>query len=177
MSSTGAPLSGGTAKWGYGSTADTYNFPAPNSTNASGKTVTEFFAGTYSFEMSYNGTHQAKTSIAVPSTNTGSGHENDEDYEGEDEHGNQNQTITWSTIKLTLKLQSSTSAPLSGGTAQWGDGSTPNSYTFPAPNSTNASGLTSAEFFPGTYSFEMSYNGTSKNKISEVIPNANTTLT
>ncbi len=177
LSSTGAPLSGGTAKWGYGSTADTYNFPAPNSTNASGKTVTEFFAGTYSFEMSYNGTHQAKTSIAVPSTNTGSGHENDEDYEGEDEHGNQNQTITWSTIKLTLKLQSSTSAPLSGGTAQWGDDSTPNSYTFPAPNSTNASGLTSAEFFPGTYSFEMTYNGTSKNKISEVIPNANTTLT
>ena len=90
---------------------------------------------------------------------------------------NTNSYYLFKTVEITLELVTCTGAPLSGGTARYGHGASFGSYFFPAPNSTNAGGVTSAEFFPGTYSFEMNYQSSSQVKSSVTIPNANTTLT
>ena len=88
-----------------------------------------------------------------------------------------NSYYLFQTNKLTLRLQKCDLTGLTGGTVRWGYGATWGTSYFPAPNSTNASGETCAEFFPGTYSFEMNYQSTAQVKGSVVIPNANTILT
>ena len=75
----GTPLSGGTARMKIGST--TYFFPAPNLTDADGKTSAEMFPGTYDFEMRYNATTEWKIGQTIPDAN----HE-----------------IAWQTTKVTL---------------------------------------------------------------------------
>ena len=77
---------------------------------------------------------------------------------------------------LTLKLETCAGAPLSGGAARYGNGSTYSTWFFPG-NNTDVNGEATAEMFPGTYSFEMAYQSTSEVKTSVVIPNSNTTLT
>ncbi|MBL7810722.1 MAG: T9SS type A sorting domain-containing protein [Bacteroidetes bacterium] len=93
------------------------------------------------------------------------------------QNSNTDAYFLFNTIELTLRLQKCDGSPLSGGTARYGYNSTFSNWYFPAPNSTNGSGVTSAEFFPGTYSFEMNYQTTAEAKISVTVPNANTTLT
>lgn len=88
-----------------------------------------------------------------------------------------NSYFLFQTVQVTLKLETCAGNPLSGGTARYGYNSTYGSWYFPAPNSTDGNGESNAEFFPGTYSFEMNYQTTSNVKSSVTIPNSNTTLT
>jgi hypothetical protein len=88
-----------------------------------------------------------------------------------------NSYFDFKTIKLTLKLETCSNSPLSGGTVRYGNNANPNTWFFPSPNSTNSNGESVAQFFPGTYSFEMNYQTSSQVKSSVTIPNSNTTLT
>ena len=90
-----------------------------------------------------------------------------------------NSFFDFQTRLLTLRLETQANAPLNGGTARWGNGSSFGTYYFPAPNLTgsSAAGETAAQFFPGTYSFEMNYQSTAQVKPSVVIPDADTKLT
>lgn len=90
---------------------------------------------------------------------------------------NSNSYYLFQTVEVTLKLQTCSGNPLSGGTGRYGNGSNYGTWFFPAPNSTDGNGETKAEFFPGTYSFEMQYQSTANVKASVTIPNSNTTLT
>jgi hypothetical protein len=70
---------------------------------------------------------------------------------------------------LTLRLETCAGAPLEGGHVRWGHGTNYGSYHFIGGN-TSAAGETSAEMFPGTYSFEMGYKATVDFKISHNFP-------
>lgn len=87
--------------------------------------------------------------------------------------------FNFKTIELRLRLETCGGTGLSGGYARWGNGASYSNYYFPSPNANNtdANGETAAEWFPGTYSFEMNYQTTSNVKSSVTIPNSNTMLT
>ncbi len=100
-----------------------------------------------------------------------------------------NKTTKWSaqqissiysfqTNLVTLRLETCDGTPLDNGHPRYGHGSTYGSYHWPNGNTGWSNpGETTAEFFSGTYSFEMGYQSTVDRKISVVIPAANTTLT
>jgi hypothetical protein len=68
--------------------------------------------------------------------------------------------------------------PLDGGNPRGGNGSTYTTWWFPGgATGSSAPGETAAEFFPGTYSFQMQYQATADEKISVTIPDADTLLT
>lgn len=154
LNSDNAPIAGVTFRGGY--TSPTV-WHVPGSTNSAGllADIRDGNQTTLSYEAKVNNT------IAVVGP----------------QDPNSNAYYLFKTIKVTLKLQTCASAPLAGGTARYGIGASYSSYFYPSPNSTDANGETSAEFFPGTYSFEMNYQSTSQVKSSVTIPNANTTLT
>jgi hypothetical protein len=85
-------------------------------------------------------------------------------------------TFDFHTNLVTLRLESSGGAGLAGGSARYGIGAVYGTYFFPG-NPTDANGEASAEFFPGTYSFEMSYKTTAEQKLNVTIPDEDTTLT
>ncbi len=67
----GTPLDGGNPRYGIGSTYTTWWFPGGlTGTSALGETAAEIFPGTYSFEMQYKATADAKISVAIPNANT-----------------------------------------------------------------------------------------------------------
>ena len=153
----GNPLSGGTARGGFGSSYGTWF--VPGSTDANGvlldvRDVTSAPTN-MSYEMRYNGTAQVKTQdVSV------------------------NSVFQFQTILLTLRLETCGGTPLDGGNPRFGSGSIYTTSWFPGGvTGSSAPGETAAEFFPGTYSFEMQYKGTADAKVSVVIPNADTTLT
>ena len=293
----GTPLDGGNPRYGIGSTYTTGWFPGGKTgTSAPGETAAEFFPGTYSLEMQYKATAQAKLNVVIPNANTtliwqttkvtlyysgqisygGSGdstwfnkpsmellggtywfHFRGGDFYTpltisgssmtkvvniltlKDHNGNPlsggiarggfgsnystwwvsgttdakgvlfdirdvrsqptnmsyemrynnttkvitqdislNSIFQYQTILLTLRLETCGGTPLDGGNPRYGIGSTYTTWWFPGGKTgTSAPGETAAEFFPGTYSFEMQYKATAQAKLNVVIPNANTKVT
>jgi len=157
--STGAAINGNTSgRGGYGASFGTWFVSGPTVNNVTfdiRDSATQ--PGQMSYEKTVNSTTQVKgpQDVAV------------------------NSIFTFQTRLLTLRLETCALAPLNGGTARWGNGASFGTYFFPAPNSTGsgAAGETAAQFFPGTYSFEMNYQGTAEVKPSVVIPDADTKLT
>lgn len=157
--STGAPINGNTSgRGGYGASFGTFFVTGPTVNNVTfdiRDSATQ--PGQMSYEKSVNSTTQVKgpQDVAV------------------------NSVFNFQTRLLTLRLETCTLAPLDGGTARWGNGANFGTNFFPAPNSTgsSAAGETAAQFFPGTYSFEMNYKGTAEVKSSVTIPDADTKLT
>jgi len=151
----GSPLAGGTARGGYGSSYWTWHVPGSTDANGVLLDVRDGLATTMSYEMRYNNTTQVKTQdVSV------------------------NSTFDFQTILLTLRLETCGGVPLDGGNPRYGIGSTYTTWWFPGGvTGSSAPGETAAEFFPGTYSFEMQYKATADAKVSVDIPNANTKLT
>ncbi len=154
VDSGGVPIDGGTARYQAGS----WQF-APGSTGdeASAPGILAYdlpgLVGTVTNEMKLNGTTQMVTQDAGV-----------------------NSVYQFQTRKLTLALETAGGDPLAGGNARYGIGSTYTSWWFPG-GLTGVDGTSSAEVFPGTYSFEMEYQGTAETKVSVDIPDADTTLT
>jgi len=150
----GSPLEGGTARVQYGQ----WWYHVNGQTDDKGVLIDVREAqggppGDMTYEMTYNHTISLETHNA--STNS---------------------YYDFKTNLLTLRLESSSGQPLDGGKArywpdQWG-------YWFPGgPTGSSAPGETAAEFFPGTYSFEMLYNGTSARKDNVIVPDSDFTIT
>jgi hypothetical protein len=151
----GNPLGGGTARGSSGSSYSQWH--VPGSTAANG-VLFDFHDGLYttmSYEMRYNNTTAHKTQdITV------------------------NPVFEFQTNLLTLRLETCGGTPLDGGNPRYGVGSTYTTWWFPSgATGSSALGETAAEFFPGTYSFEMQYQSTADAKVSVTIPDADTTLT
>ena len=152
---TGSGLSGGSARGGYGSSYA--GWFVPGITDTSG-TLFDFRDGlhtTMSYEMRFNNTTQVKTQdVSV------------------------NSVFEFDTNLLTLRMETCGSAPLDGGNPRYGNGSTYTTWWFPGGlTGSSAPGETAAEFFPGTYSFQMLYKSTADAKISMTIPDADALLT
>ena len=154
VDSTGAPLDGGTARYQAGS----WQF-APGSTGdealAPGILAYDLpgLVGTVTNEMKFNNATETVTQDASVDS-----------------------VYQFQTRKLTLALETAGGDPLAGGQARYGTGATYTTWWFPG-GLTGADGTRSAEVFPGTYSFQMLYQGTAEAKTSVVIPDADTTLT
>jgi hypothetical protein len=151
----GAPLAGGTARGGPGGSFGQWH--VPGSTDANG-VLFDFHDGLYttmSYEVKYNNTTAHKTQdITV------------------------NPVFEFDTNLLTLRLETAGASPLDGGNPRYGSGSTYTAWWFPGGvTGSSTAGETAAEFFPGTYSFEMQYQGTAEVKPNVTIPDADTTLT
>jgi hypothetical protein len=143
-------LAGGTARGGYGSNYGTWF--VPGSTDANGRLFVyqDGFATTMSYEMRYNNTTQVKTQDV-----------------------SSNAVFDFNTRLLTLRMETCGGTPLDGGNPRGGNGSTYTTWWFPGGlTGTSAPGESAAEFFPGTYSFEMQYKATADQKVSVTIPNA-----
>jgi len=153
----GNPLSGGTARGGFGSNYGTWHVSGSTDANGVLLDIRDVGSqpGNMSYEIRYNSTTQVKTQdVSV------------------------NSVFQFQTILLTLRLQTCGGTPLDGGNPRYGPGSTYTTWWFPGGvTGSSAPGETAAEFFPGTYSFEMLYKSTAEAKVSVVIPNANTMLT
>ncbi|MBS1780762.1 MAG: T9SS type A sorting domain-containing protein [Bacteroidetes bacterium] len=147
------PLQGGTARGGNGASYSGWFVSGATDVNGVLFDVRSNAPATMSYEMKFNNT----TSVLTQNVTA-------------------NNVFNFKTNRLTLKIQTCSGDPLAGGTARYGAGSSYSTYFFPAPNNTDANGQTSAEFFPGTYSFEMGINSTTQVKSSVVLPNADTTL-
>lgn len=150
-----SPISGAKARGGNGTSFGTWH--VSGQTNSQGLLVDlrPYSAnGTYSYEARVNNT----TSTAGPQSTSS------------------NSYFSFKTVKVSLKLETCNGAPLSGGRGRFGNGNTFGTWFFPTPNNTDANGVTSAQLFPGTYSFEMGYQSSAEVKYSVSIPNANTEL-
>ena len=151
----GSPLIGGTARGG--STTPT-QWHVSGSTNAAGLLLDcrDGLLSSLAYEMKFNNT------VAIK--------------------GPQDPAIDsyfeFQTILLTLRLETCGANPLDGGKARYGMGSTYTSWWFPGGDTgSSAPGETQAEFFPGTYSFEMQYQATAQTMLNVVVPAADTKLT
>jgi hypothetical protein len=151
----GNGLSGGTARGGYGSNYGTWFVPGSTASNGLLYIYQDGFQNIMSYEMRYNNTTQVITQDV--STNA---------------------VFEFNTNLLTLRLETCGGMPLDGGTPRGGSGSNYTTWWFPG-GSTGSSvpGESVAEFFPGTYSFEMLYKATAAAKVSVTIPDSDTLLT
>ena len=151
----GKGLAGGTARGGYGSSYSTWH--VSGSTDAKGILfdMRDGLHTTMSYEMRYNNTTAHKTQdVSV------------------------NAVFEFQTNLLTLRLETCGGTPLDGGNPRYGPGSTYTTWWFPGGTTgSSAPGETAGESFPGTYSFEMQYQGAAQAKVSVSIPDADTTLT
>ena len=88
-------------------------------------------------------------------------------------------TFDFHTNLLTIRLETcADGTPLNGGNPRYGIGGTYGTWWFPGgATGSSAPGETAAEFFPGTYSFQMQYKATADAKLSVVIPDEDTLLT
>jgi flagellar hook capping protein FlgD len=147
----GNPLSGGTARGGY---ANPTVWHVAGSTNANGLLL-DMRNGSnsnLSYEMKYNNT----TSWSPQQTSS---------------------IYEFATQLITLRLETCAGAPIDGGHVRWGHGTSFGSYHFVGGNTgSSATGETNAEFFPGTYSFEMGITSTTDTKISWNFPGDGATI-
>ena len=154
----GNPLSGGTARGGYGSNYSSWHVSGSTDGNGQLFDIRPGLHATMSYEMKYNNTTENKTQDVAA-----------------------NSIITFQTVLLTLRLEQCDGTPLDGGKPRFGIGSTYTSWWFPDNNSSNQTGDDGAgelegEVFSGTYSFEMQYESTAEVK-SNVNVSGNMTLT
>jgi hypothetical protein len=154
----GIGLAGGKARGGYGTSYGTWFVPGSTDVNGLLTVVQDGLQTTMSYEMRFNNTTQVKTQdVSV------------------------NSVFEFNTNLLTLRLETcADGTPLNGGNPRYGIGNTFTTWWFPGGvtgSGSNAPGQTAAEFFPGTYSFQMQYKATAEAKISVVIPDADTLLT
>ena len=150
-------LVGGKARGGYGTSYGTWFVPGSTDANGLLFVYQDGLRTTMSYEMKYNNTTQVKTQDVSA-----------------------NSVFEFNTNLLTLRLETCGGTPLDGGKASGGNGSTFTTWWFPGDvtgSGSNAPGETAAEFFPGTYSFQMQYKATVDAKLSVVIPDADTLLT
>ena len=144
----GNPLSGGKGRGGQGSAYYTW-WAAVNPTNSQGVAVDvrNGLKTNLSYQMLYNNGGQVKGPQDV----------------------SVNSFFEFQTAQCCLKLEKCDGTPLKGGKARFGAKS--KYYTSWWPGGTTGSdGQTCAELFPGTYSFEMQYQGTSDRKMNKTIP-------
>lgn len=146
----GQPLAGGTARGGFGANYSTWH--VTGSTDANGVLVdvrsVSSAPTTMSYEMKFNNTTQVKTQDV--STNS---------------------VFEFQTSLVNMRLQTCDGTGLENGKVRYGIGGVYTTWWFPG-GPTNASGDTFAEFFPGTYSFEMQYQGTAQSKLNVTLPDA-----
>ena len=144
----GKGLSGGTARGGYGASYAGWFVPGVTDANGILFDYRDGSATTMSYEMRYNNTTQVVTHDVTT-----------------------NAVFEFQTDLVMMRLQTCAGTGLSGGTVRYGAGSTYTTSFFPG-GATGENGETSAEMFPGTYSFEMGYQGTSQAKVSVAMPSA-----
>ncbi|MCR4433436.1 MAG: hypothetical protein NUV70_05255 [Caldiserica bacterium] len=153
----GNPLSGGKTRGGFGSNYSTWWVPGTTDANGVLFDIRDVKSQptNMSYEMRYNNTTKVITQDVSA-----------------------NSVFQYQTNLLTLRLETCGGTTLDGGHPRYGIGSTYTTWWFPGGvTGTSAPGETSAEFFPGTYSFEMQYKATADAKLNVVIPNANTKIT
>ena len=150
----GSPIAGVTARGGVGASYGTWF--VPGSTDANGLLLDirplPASATGYSYEAKVNNT----TAVIGPLTTN---------------------FYLFNTELLTLRLETCEGTPLDGGHVRWGHGANYSTSHFIGGNTgSSATGETSAEFFPGIYSFEMGLSGTTDTKISYNFPTDGATV-
>ena len=151
----GKGLAGGTARGGYGSNFSTWFVPGSTASNGLLFVYQDGLHTTMSYEMRFNNTTQVITQDV--STNS---------------------LFEFNTNLLTLRMETCDGTPLNGGSPRGGNGSQYTTWWFPGSvTGSSAPGKSAAEFFPGTYSFEMQYKATADQKVSVTVPDADTLLT
>ena len=151
----GDPLSGGTARGGYGNNHGSWHVSGSTDANGVLFDIRNGNATTMSYEMKYNNTTSVITGQDVTV----------------------NSIFEFQTELITMRLETCGGTPLDGGHVRWGHGASFGTYHFVGGNTgSSATGETNAEFFPGTYSFEMGYNGTTNVKSSYNFPGDGATL-
>jgi hypothetical protein len=152
---TGAPMNGGTARGGVGSSYSTWHVPGQTGDDGDG-VLLDMRDGLYtnmSYEMKYNNTAEHKTQdVSV------------------------NSVFEFETQLITLRLETCQGVGLPGGNPRYGVGGTYTTSWFPG-GVTGPDGETTAEFFPGEYSFQMQYQGTADEIMNHKFPDDGTTLT
>ena len=139
-------LSGGAARGGFGTSYSGWFVPGSTDANGILFDYRDGSATTMSYEMRYNNTTQVVTHDVTTQA-----------------------VFEFQTDLATMRLQTCAGTGLSGGTVRYGIGSTYTTWFFPG-GATGENGETSAEMFPGTYSFEMGYQGTSEARVSVTVP-------
>lgn len=151
----GSPISGASARGGY--TTPTLWF-VPGSTNANGLLLDcrDGHPANLTYEMRlHNGTQ-----VVGP------------------QDPSANSYYDFETELVTLRLETCDGTPLDGGHPRYGAGSNYGTSHWPNGNTGwSAPGETSAEMFQGTYSFDMQYQGTSEQKISQTVPDGGASFT
>jgi hypothetical protein len=151
----GIPIAGATARGGVGAAYGTWHVAGSTDANGLLMDIRPLPAsGTgYSYEAKVNST----TAVIGPLTTN---------------------FYLFNTQLLTLRLETCDGTPIDGGHVRWGHGAVYGSSHFIGGNTgTSASGETSAEMFPGTYSFEMGLYGTTNVKSLWDFPTDGATLT
>jgi prepilin-type N-terminal cleavage/methylation domain-containing protein len=146
-SSAGAALAGGTVTW-YS------NLGAwQTSRGLTGGSITvEVLPGTYYVRATYGASYQDLANVVVSGSST---------------------AVPFTTARVTLKLQTSTGAPIVGGSTTWYS----NLGAWQPSLTTDASGSAVAEMLPGTSYVRMSYGGTYQDQPSVTISTPATTIT
>ncbi|MFC1765741.1 right-handed parallel beta-helix repeat-containing protein [Planctomycetota bacterium] len=144
----------------YGTSSPTSAYFGTQPSDGSGQATGPLTVGTtYVFQVDYHYGHAISAPLTVDANPA-------------------NNIVQFQTILLTLRLEKCNSDPLDGGAVRYGPNAAFGTAFWPGgATGTSALGETEAEFFPGTYSFEMGFNGTTQVKSNVVIPNANTVLT
>src|SRR5690606_2817993 len=141
--------SGGTARGGYGNNHGTWHVAGSTDANGVLFDIRNGNATTMSYEMKYNNTTSVITGQDVTV----------------------NSIFEFQTELITMRLETCDGTPLDDGHVRWGHGANFGTYHFVGGDTgSSATGETNAEFFPGTYSFEMGYNGTTNVKSSYNFP-------
>jgi hypothetical protein len=152
---TGAPMNGGTARGGIGSSYGTWHVAGQTGDDGDGVLI-DIRDGLYtnmSYEMRYNNTAEHKTQdVSI------------------------NSVFEFETQLITLRLETCQGVGLPGGNPRYGVGGTYTTWWFPG-GVTGPDGETAAEFFPGEYSFQMQYQGTADEIMNHEFPDDGTTLT
>ncbi len=145
----GVPIAGATARGGY---TNPTSWHVAGSTNANGLLL-DLRNGNVS-SLAYEARVNATTATEGPKNP-----QTDSYY-------------LFQTELVTHTLQSCTASPLQGGLVRFGNDSVYVTRWFPNnPGiATDSTGTTSGQMFPGTYSFEMQYKGTSDRKIAVTVP-------
>ncbi|QYJ77578.1 carboxypeptidase-like regulatory domain-containing protein [Shewanella acanthi] len=133
--SGGAPIEDVTIAYGVGNNSSTWYFGSK--TDAAGKTTADIPEGSYSFEARYRNSKQVRkldTNVTLKNL------------------------VEFQTAKVTMKLSAcDTGEGLANAHIRYGAGSNYSSSHWPGGN-TDVNGESTAELFPGVYSFEMSLN-------------------
>ena len=146
LASDDSPLAGVGIAYGGGTNAGSSWFPG-QPTGASGALTATLAPGIYSFRATYNNGTAFIYSVDCTAPTT---------------------EVIFRTNEVVLELKNSGGGPLEGGAARYGAGAAFGTSFWPGGN-TDAAGQTKGQLFPGTYSFEMAYNGTAQVKGSVAV--------